>query len=267
MTNSSIVTQDISFLLDQWIEAEQNGVEFPVPFEMAYPMAGYSRKDNAKRSLPKTALGILYLSSRIENKGRPLEQLNLSLEGLKHLCLMADTPEGYQIRQYFIDAEKKWKLTQQIAPAVAEEVEVLAMKIELAKIERDKAALEDKTLSLRDFIVRSQRKQTADRILGVTEITETVVKEIVVNERGQIIGHVPGDSYNKRELCERYELFTRTGKPDYRQLNAYLEHVNLPSEAWDNRQVVTHNPQVRAEYLGKLDQLIGKAPKQKGLGE
>lgn len=61
-------------------------------------------------SLPKSAQDILYHVSRIENKGRPLEQINLSIAGLEHLCLMADTPEGRQIRQYFIEAGRGFGL-------------------------------------------------------------------------------------------------------------------------------------------------------------
>jgi len=70
----TIVRQDIASLLDGWIEAERNGVKFPVPFEAAYSMAGYARKDNAKRSLPKSAHGILYLISSIGTSGRPRDR-------------------------------------------------------------------------------------------------------------------------------------------------------------------------------------------------
>jgi hypothetical protein len=75
---SNIVQHDIASLLDGWIEAERNGVKFPVPFEAAYSMAGYARKDSAKRYLPKTAQGILYHVSSIGTSGRPKEQISLS---------------------------------------------------------------------------------------------------------------------------------------------------------------------------------------------
>jgi len=47
---SNIVRQDISSLLDGWIEAERKGVLFPVPFESAWRIAEYSNKANAKQS-------------------------------------------------------------------------------------------------------------------------------------------------------------------------------------------------------------------------
>jgi hypothetical protein len=79
--SESIVRQDINGLLDSWIEAERNGVQFPVPFDLAYPMAGYTRKDSAKRYLPKSAQGGLYHVSRINNwtRSTPLTRLGKRL--------------------------------------------------------------------------------------------------------------------------------------------------------------------------------------------
>jgi hypothetical protein len=128
-------------------------------------------------------------------------------------------------------------------------------------------ALEDKTLSLRHYVVTALPRSDADRILGVTEIKTTEIKEVVVSERGQILGHIPGESYNKKDLCEMFGLLTRTGKPDYRQLNAYLEGLKLPATAWEDRQVVAHNPQLKVEFLPQLETLLGKAARQAWLGE
>jgi hypothetical protein len=135
------------------------------------------------------------------------------------------------------------------------------------RLRREVLALEDKTLSLRHYVVTALPKAQADRILGVTEIKTTEIKEVVVNERGQILGHLPGESYNKKELCERYGIVTRTGKPDYRQINAYLAGLSLPNEAWEDRQVVSHNARLKAEFLPQLDKLIGKVDRQSWIGE
>lgn len=262
---ANIVQYDIASLLDGWIEAERNGVQFPVPFELAYPMAGYSRKDNAKRSLPKSAQGILYLSSRIENKGRPLEQISLSIAGLEHMCLMADTPEGYKIREYFRDARSKWELTKQIAPAVAQEVEILAMKIELAKIEAQTAALVDKTMSLRHYVVTALPKPTADRILGVTEVKEIEYRDRVV--KGNVVIN-DGGTINKTQICQRFGILTKNGKPDYKRLNLELEAMNLPSSAWEETDVVQTNRELKREYLDVLDRALYTAEqRQMWMGE
>ena len=135
------------------------------------------------------------------------------------------------------------------------------------RLRKEVLALEDKTLSLRHYVVTALPKAQADRILGVTEIKTTEIKEVVVNDRGQILGHVPGESYNKKELCERYGILTKTGKPDYRQINAYLDGLSLPNEAWEDRQIVSHNAQLRAEYLPQLDKLLGRVDRQTWIGE
>jgi hypothetical protein len=144
--------------------------------------------------------------------------------------------------------------------ANAEEKEILKLRENILK-------LEDKTLSLRHYVVTALPKAVADRILGVTEIRETITKEVVVNDRGQILGHFPGDSMNKKELCERYGLVNQKGKPNYKQLNAYLDGLKLPGDAWEDRQVVAHNPQLKVEYLGRLDQLLGRTDRQQWIGE
>jgi len=249
----NIVKQDIASLLDGWIEAERNGVQFPVPFDAAYPMAGYSRKDSAKRSLPKTAQGKLYHVSRNETKGRPIEQVTLTIAGLEHLCLMADTPEGHEIREYFRDARSKWELVKQVAPSVAQEVEILAMKIELAKIEAQTAALVDKTIQLRHYVVTALPKPTADRILGVTEVKEIEYRDRIVKDN-QIIND--GGTINKTQICKRFGILTKNGKPDYIRLNRELNAMNLPSNAWEETDVMQTNRELKREYLELLDRSL-----------
>jgi hypothetical protein len=108
MTNS-IVQQSVSSLLDAWLLAEKSGNKFPVPFDIAWPMAGYSNKANAKRSLVASLKKGHHYSSELMKKparGRSSELIQFSLDGFKHFCLMAETQEGDSIRQYFIEAEK-----------------------------------------------------------------------------------------------------------------------------------------------------------------
>jgi hypothetical protein len=109
-TMSNIVRQSVSTLLDAWIKAEQGGVKFPVPFDIAWQIAEYSTKANAKRDgLKALKKGIQFSSEMMKKpgRGRSSELINLSIDGFKHFCLMADTESGQQIRQYFIESEKE----------------------------------------------------------------------------------------------------------------------------------------------------------------
>lgn len=56
-------------LIDQWLEQESSGNQFPVPFDMAWQLAGYARKDNAKRKLESFMDKGLEYSSELRNIG------------------------------------------------------------------------------------------------------------------------------------------------------------------------------------------------------
>lgn len=107
----AIVKQnDVSTLIEGWLKDEAEGNKFPVPFDIAWTIAGYSRKDNAKRGLSKALQGEFFLIREVNSGvGRPSEDIWLSCDGFKHFCLMADTEMGYQSRQYFIEVEKAFR--------------------------------------------------------------------------------------------------------------------------------------------------------------
>jgi len=71
----NIVPQDLTVLVDKWLEKERNGVKFPVDFDVAWKIAGYSRKDSAKRYLPKSSQGEFFHVSveKSGERGRPKE--------------------------------------------------------------------------------------------------------------------------------------------------------------------------------------------------
>ena len=190
---------------------------------MAYPIAGYSRKDSAKRYLPKSAQGGLYHVSRIESKGRPVEQITLSVAGLEHLCLMADTDEGYQIREYFRASRTKWEMVKQVAPEVAEEVEILKLKRDIATQEAIAAVAQEKALSLRHWANTALEPADRDRVLGVTEIKTVEYRKTIVDNSGFVLN--AGDTLNKGELCQEFGFVTRSGNPDYKAINQLLKEA------------------------------------------
>jgi hypothetical protein len=265
---NSIVQQDIASLIDGWIQAEQNGVRFPVPLHDHWDIAGHKYKKNAfelvESLLEKDLDFSLPLAVRSAN-GRKQKAMMLSVAGLEHLCMAAHTEQGKSVREVYRQAKQKWDLVKQIAPRVSEEVEVLHLKIELAKIEAQKAALEDKTISLRHYVVTVLPKPTADRILGVTEVKEIEYRDRIVKDN-QIIND--GGTINKTEICHRFGILTKNGKPDYPRLNRELDSMNLPSSAWEETDVVQTNRELRREYLDILDRALYTAEqRQMWMGE
>lgn len=140
---------DYSKIVDRWLSAEKDGVEFPVEFDIAWKLAGYTRKDNAKRRLTnkssylKENRDYLLTSGEWLTSGRSSDSMLLTCDAFKHFCLMAETEQGEQIRQYFIESEKKWKLTQEHHPEVAIDVEGLRLDqlIQLEQLRYDNTRL------------------------------------------------------------------------------------------------------------------------------
>lgn len=222
---NSILRQDIASLLDGWLEAERNGVKFPVPFEAAWRTAEYSRKDAAKRELRSLKKGKQFSTElwKTPGGGRSSELINLSVDGFKHFCLMADTEMGEAIRDYFIDSEKKWKLVQEVAPQVASEVEILKIKRDIATQDAIAAVAQRKVLELRHWANTVLEPADRDRVLGVTEIKTVKYVKTVVDGGGFVLN--AGDTLNKGQLCQEFGFVTRSGKPDYKTINSLLEEA------------------------------------------
>jgi phage anti-repressor protein len=74
---------------------------------------GYSKKSNAVRRMKKVLVeGVDFCSdvSQSPTDGRPSDDFLLTIDGFKHFCLLAETEEGRNIRQYFIDIERAYRL-------------------------------------------------------------------------------------------------------------------------------------------------------------
>ncbi|MFN5251074.1 MAG: hypothetical protein ACK5DE_08490 [Bacteroidota bacterium] len=147
MTNlTNFNPEDYYKLIDRWMESERQGNRFPVDFDIAWKIAGYSKKANAKqgglRGLKKDKHYCCEISKN-GLRGRSSELIMLSVDALKHLCLMSNTEQGEIIRDYFIESEKKWRLTQEHHPEVAMDVEGLRLDqlIQLEQLRYDNTRL------------------------------------------------------------------------------------------------------------------------------
>ena len=255
--NIVVNQESFSLIVERWLKAEENGETFPVDFDTAWQLAGYSRKDSGKRKLLKLGQGTdLHRSVEVRPRTQggtvDVEIIHLTCDAFKHFCLLAETEQGRVIRQYFIEAEKKWKLVQTNFPQVASEVEMMQLKIELAKLETKKADIENKTLNLRNTIVKTCSEPVQQKILGYSVIEKVEYRDRVILNN-QVINE--GNTLNKTELCHRYGILTKNGKPDYRRLNTLLDNHGITerSEAWEMSAVIQENYQFKREFLGLLD--------------
>ena len=193
--------------------------------------------------------------------GRGSEVIHLTCDALKELCMLSRSETGKTTRKYFIEAEKKWKLVQTNFPQVASEVEMMHLKIELAKLEAEKTKYENKTLELRNTIVQTCSEPVQQKILGYSVIEKVEYRDRVIFNN-QVINE--GNTLNKTELCHRYGILTKNGKPDYRRLNTILDHNGITerSEAWEMSAIIQENYQFKREYLPALDNLMINSDRQ-----
>lgn len=266
MSNLAVTSvSDARSYVDEWLKQEQNGERFPVDFDIAWRLAGYSTKQKAQNKLKYLAEGEDFLTDRLKSStgGRRSKLIELTCDAFKHFCLLAETEQGRQIRQYFIECEKKWRVVQEQHPSIALEIELQKLRNEGLQLERKKTKAELDLLEFRALVTKYP-ELVQQKILGYSTIKEVeyrdrvIVGDEVINE---------GDTINKTALCYHYGFVTRNGKPNYKHLNACLESLDIPSEAWKLTAQIRENQELRKDYLPELDRLMMSDDRQLWLGE
>lgn len=268
---TQIVKQDIQELIEAWIDAERKGEKFPVPLHDHWAIAGHRKKQdsfNLVESLLEEGIDFLRLTVKTP-KGRPVKGLMLTFAGLEHLCLAAHTEQGKQVREVYRQAKQKWDLVQQVSPGVAREVEMMALKIELAKIEaqKEQAIAQSKQADLqlvqfRHFVTTALPEPVQQKILGYATVDRVEYRDRIIHDDDVVND---GSTIGKGELCRRYNILTRNGKPDYKRLNAILE--KLPSDAFGLTVRLQDNQELLRDWLPKLDRLVDDRDRNLYLGE
>lgn len=245
-------------LMESWAKAEQDGEQYPVPFDLAWQLVGYSKKANAKRTLMALDATTDFCSQKSKsNGGRDSEVFRMTCEAFKHFCLMAKTELGRNVRQYFIECEKKWRMVQEVAPSVAEEVEALKLKRDILKLEND---LFDK----RHYVVTALPEALQQKVLGYTEVKVVEYRDRILKD-DEVLRD--GSTIQKTEMCQRLGLMTKAGKPDFKRLNHFLENVALPSEAFELKATIRENLELKREYWPQVQEYWAIAERQRWLGE
>lgn len=74
--------------------------------------AGYGFKENIDYSTPQKKVRVQTEGKR--EVAREVEDYDLSVDMVKHICMLQRTDKGMEIRQYFLDLEKAWNTPDQI---------------------------------------------------------------------------------------------------------------------------------------------------------
>jgi hypothetical protein len=139
-----------------------------------------------------------------------------------------------------------------------------ALEAQIASSEHQKALAETNLLAFRHLVTTTMPEVKQQIILGF-DIVEKIEYRDRVIQNNQVLDD--GETINKTALCDRYDIKTRSGSPDYKRLNALLDGAKLPNQAWEETTTIRSNLQLRREYLENLDRHIKGTTQQMHLGE
>lgn len=168
------------------IEASKDS--HPVNFDDVWTLAGYSRRDNAKRALkgpgidgkiiflrPEEVSGLLHRSVELNysdpKRGPPPETILMTVGAFKLFCMRAPTEQGKQICEYYIEMEDIAREALKVAAAVASG-DVTAPKAVTAAGAKRLRQFED-TINITAKKMKSYEAQRNDEI---TQIRALAVK-------------------------------------------------------------------------------------------
>lgn len=129
--------------------ALQENQVFPINFNEAWEWIGYSRKDAAKRTLEANfTQGVDYqvLHNKVERQ--KVENISLSADCFKTLCMLAQTEVGKEVRQYFLECEQKLHeartliYSSRVQQAMAQDKQDSEIREELLALQEKVALLE-----------------------------------------------------------------------------------------------------------------------------
>jgi hypothetical protein len=105
--------EGVEAIVSRWAASKE---DFPVDFDLAWVLVGYSKKSNAKTKLEPLLNGedfrVLNLQHSISGGGSRPEDIRLTNDGFKLFAAAAHTKMGDLTRRYLIQAEKKLKLIE-----------------------------------------------------------------------------------------------------------------------------------------------------------
>lgn len=104
----------LEVLKPQFLAILENQSNFVVDFDLIWRWLGYSRKDKAKECLIKNfsaEIDYKVFHHKVENftGGRPQQVVYVTKDCFKSFCMISQTPQGKEIRLWYLQIEKEWR--------------------------------------------------------------------------------------------------------------------------------------------------------------
>ncbi|NEZ61978.1 hypothetical protein D0962_04180 [Leptolyngbyaceae cyanobacterium CCMR0082] len=239
----------------------QSTEPFPVDFDNAWKWIGYFQKSDAKKALLNSGFieGIDFqvLRSVPQNSkgGRPAKKLYLTVDCFKSFGMMAGTEKGKQIRQYFLECEKRVK---EIIPAQNAELEKLRLEVALSQ-SRERLAAATQTL---EGICPGLSALAFGKPEAIIEKERPTT--VVQDAYGRSITY---DGATITELTKRYGF--GKGTKANNQCRAWIRSMGITQDQWIEEPAARITYKLPKEMLTILDQQFsqGRGQRQKLLGE
>lgn len=256
---------DLEQLVNYWLEQEGKGVIFPVPFDMAWKIAGYSRKDSAKRAIKSFLIEHEDYSTKrgkTGKVGRSADLIDLTCDAFKELCMLSKSEQGRRNRKYFIEAEKKWKLVQQVNPEFAEQIELLKLQRDIVQAQAQQKADERYLLDKRSTIMDFHGLP----VLAQLEGRETIENEKVTIE---IIDKISGNTNKIMSASEMKKYIRKTTGQKIKSKKQLIDF--LKAEGRDDLLIPVRRQQttedVDADKMDQVIELLSSGDRQMLIGE
>jgi len=232
------------------------------------PVLGYPRwhdfEDTIKRAMAacenaSNPVRAHFSGSILKTKGRPQQDYHLTRYAC-YLVAMNGDPRKTEIafaQAYFA---VKTREAEVLIPAQQNEIEVLKLKLELAKAERDAAIAQTKLLETRKMITEMANPTVSALILGATVVTEPIpVERVIDKESGRTYEGI-GITAVAQKLG-----FGKNTKACWQ----WLESIGYGKDSghWELQLSAVENHKLNPEILGEILQKYRNSGRQKWLGE
>ncbi len=162
--------------------------------------------------------------------------------------LLRDSEVAREVRNVVLDIVE-------IVPAQTERIRTLELELKLRQTEQ-------KLIDTRQIIVTTCPEPIQQKILGYQVVDRVEYRDRIIHNDDVIRD---GSTINKTALCKRYNLLTKGGSPNYKQLNQLLD--KMPPRAFTLMATVMENQELNRNLLPDLDIVFETNTRQVNLGE